>query len=70
ALNDSLKALELDDKNVQAYLRKGLSAYHLGKKDEALESFTSGLKIDPNQDQLKIWRTKCEEEITRRYAFL
>jgi len=62
AFDDSSKALQLDQTNVKNYLRKGLSAYYLGKKEEALKLFNDGLEIDPEQHQLKIWKEKCEQE--------
>jgi tetratricopeptide (TPR) repeat protein len=46
ALTDSTNAIELDEKNVKAYLRKGTALYHQDSKEEALKIFTRGLEID------------------------
>jgi len=63
ALNDSTNAIELDETNTKAYLRKGLALYHQNSKDEALITFVRGLEIDATNDQLKVWKEKCEKDI-------
>lgn len=46
ALNDSKNAIELDEKNIKAYLRQGTALYNQDLKDEALKAFERGLEID------------------------
>ena len=46
ALNDSNSAIQLDESNVKAYLRKGTALYHQDSKEEALKTFVRGLEID------------------------
>jgi hypothetical protein len=45
-LNDSTNAIDLDETNIKAYLRKGTALYNQGSKEEALKTFTRGLEID------------------------
>jgi len=45
-LNDSTNAIELDETNVKAYLRKGTALYNKNAKEEALKTFARGLEID------------------------
>ncbi|CAF1095627.1 unnamed protein product [Adineta steineri] len=46
ALNDSNNAIQLDETNIKAYLRKGTALYNQDSKDEALKTFIRGLEID------------------------
>jgi tetratricopeptide (TPR) repeat protein len=46
ALNDCNNAIQLDETNIKAYLRKGLALYHQDSKEEALKTFIRGLEID------------------------
>lgn len=46
ALNDSNNAIQLDETNIKAYLRKGTALYNQDSKEEALKAFTRGLEID------------------------
>ena len=46
ALNDSDNAIQLNQKNVKAYLRKGTALYNQNLKDEAYNTFVYGLEID------------------------
>ncbi len=46
ALNDSNNAIQLDEKNIKAYLRKGTALYNQDSKEEALKTFVCGLEID------------------------
>lgn len=46
ALIDSSKAIESDETNVKAYLRKGIALYSQGKKEEARQTLKRGLEID------------------------
>ncbi|CAF0749607.1 unnamed protein product [Adineta steineri] len=64
ALNDSNDALQLDEMNIKAYLRKGVSLYHQNLKEQALQVFIRGLEFDATNEQLKIWHDKCEKELS------
>lgn len=68
ALNDSNNAIELDETNIKAYLRKGTALYNQDSKEEALKTFVRGLEIDANNDQLKVWKDKCEKEVEEQKA--
>jgi tetratricopeptide (TPR) repeat protein len=46
ALNDCNNAIQLDETNIKAYLRKGTALYHQDSKEEALKTFIRGLEID------------------------
>jgi tetratricopeptide (TPR) repeat protein len=46
ALNDSNNAIQLDETNIKAYLRKGTALYNQDLKEEALKTFVRGLEID------------------------
>lgn len=46
ALNDSTNAIQLDETNIKAYLRKGTALYHQNLQEEALNIFSRGLEID------------------------
>ena len=48
ALNDLLKAGELDDQFTMAFFGQGLIFKHLKKRDEALESYKRCLALDPD----------------------
>lgn len=55
ALDDSNEAVRIDQTNVKAFLRKGISLYHLDKKEEAAKTFKQGICIDG-----KFWTFLCE----------
>ena len=55
ALNDSDHAIQLDEKNIKAYLRKGIALYNQNSVDEALKAFVCGLEIDGNRMQAYIY---------------
>ncbi|CAF4258786.1 unnamed protein product [Adineta steineri] len=66
ALNDSNNAIQLDETNIKAYLRKGTALYNQDSKDEALKTFIRGLEIDSANDQLKVWKEKCEKDLEEK----
>ncbi|CAG8525898.1 18364_t:CDS:10, partial [Racocetra fulgida] len=53
ALEDANKTVELKSDWVKGYSRKGAALHGLGKIQEARETYQEGLKIDPNNAQLK-----------------
>ncbi|CAF0778788.1 unnamed protein product [Rotaria sordida] len=66
ALKDSNDAIQLDETNIKAYIRKGVSLYNQDLKEEALEVFVRGLEFDSANEQLKIWQHICEKELTEK----
>ena len=46
ALTDSQRAIEFDELNIKAFLRKGIALCRLDRQEEALQIFQSGLQID------------------------
>jgi len=46
ALNDSNNAIQLDETNIKAYLRKGTALFNQDSKEEALKTFIRGLELD------------------------
>jgi len=46
ALNDCNNAIQLDETNIKAYLRKGTALYNQDSKEEALKTFIRGLELD------------------------
>ncbi|CAG8842908.1 1264_t:CDS:2, partial [Racocetra persica] len=53
ALEDANKTVELKNDWAKGYSRKGAALHGLGKIQEARETYQEGLKIDPNNAQLK-----------------
>ena len=53
ALKDAEKALEIKSDYVKGFLRKGTALKGLNKLDEAVNAFKEGLKIAPEDKQLK-----------------
>jgi stress-induced-phosphoprotein 1 len=53
ALEDADKTIELKADWAKGYSRKGAALHGLGKMEEAIQAYNSGLKIDPNNAQLK-----------------
>ncbi|CAF4276503.1 unnamed protein product [Rotaria sp. Silwood2] len=66
ALKDSNDAIKLDETNIKPYIRKGVSLYNQGLKEEALQVFVRGLEFDSADEQLKIWQHKCEKELAEQ----
>ncbi len=53
ALDDAKMCIQLKPEFVRGYSRKGLAEYYLEKYDDAAASYEAGLKLDPNNEQLK-----------------
>ncbi|CAG8522981.1 11639_t:CDS:2, partial [Scutellospora calospora] len=53
ALEDASKTVELKSDWAKGYNRKGAALHGLGKLDEARETYKEGLKIEPDNAQLK-----------------
>ncbi|CAF1323856.1 unnamed protein product [Rotaria sordida] len=66
ALKDTNDAIKLDETNIKAYIRKGVSLYNQDLKEEALQVFLRGLEFDFANEQLKIWQNKCEKELAEQ----
>ena len=52
ALTDSTRAIELDETNIKAYLRKGIALYRLDEKEEASKILECGLQIDGQSSRM------------------
>lgn len=61
ALDDAKKCIELKPDFIRGYSRKGLAEFYLKKYPEAKETYEQGLKIDPNNEQLKEGLGRAEE---------
>lgn len=59
SLLDAVKSLELDGTFVKGYLRKGKVELILGNGEGSLQTFKEGLKIDPNDKNLKEQKDKA-----------
>jgi len=53
ALEDANKTIELKPDWFKGYSRKGTALCYMSRYDEAKAAYEAGLKIDPNNDQLK-----------------
>lgn len=53
AFEDAQKTVELKPDWVKGYSRKGSALAYLGKLDESIEAYQEGLKLDPDNQQLK-----------------
>lgn len=53
ALEDASMCVTLKPDWAKGYARKGLALYYLGKYEEAEETYNAGLKLDPNNAQMK-----------------
>lgn len=63
AVTDAKKSLELNPNNATAFLRKGISEYHIKNYASALESFKEGQKLDNVGTSFTIWIKRCEETL-------
>ncbi|KAF0979213.1 hypothetical protein FDP41_001556 [Naegleria fowleri] len=53
ALQDAIKCTEVQPSFSKGFLRKGQALYGLGRLEEAFEALTNGLKLEPNNEQIK-----------------
>jgi len=53
ALRDIDRALELDPTYVKAYVKKGAIHYGLKEYHKSVESYEKGLKLEPDNEELK-----------------
>lgn len=53
ALQDAEKTLQLKPDWGKGYSRQGAALAYLGRTDEAIAAYEKGLKIDPNNAQLR-----------------
>ncbi|KAG8201055.1 hypothetical protein JTE90_002730 [Oedothorax gibbosus] len=53
ALDDAEKTVQIKPDWVKGYSRKGAALAYLKKHDDALNAYAEGLKLDPNNEQLK-----------------
>ena len=65
ALKDAEKCIDIDPTFVKGYTRKGHVQFFTKQYDEALETYTEGLKHDPSNEELKDGMRRCHEQINR-----
>lgn len=53
ALNDANKCVQIKPEWAKGYSRQGSALHFLGKYDEAIKAYQNGLKLEPNNEQLK-----------------
>ncbi|XP_015522942.2 stress-induced-phosphoprotein 1 [Neodiprion lecontei] len=53
ALDDAAKTVELKPDWVKGYSRKGSALAYLGRLDESIKAYEEGLKLDPDNQQLR-----------------
>ncbi|PVD35009.1 hypothetical protein C0Q70_06290 [Pomacea canaliculata] len=63
AVADCDKAVQLNCKNVKAYLRKGCAFFHLGDYKKALNTFKEGSEIEGENSGFTDWIEKCEVKL-------
>jgi len=56
ALEDADSCTKVNPQFVKGYVRKGLAQFNLGQYEEAYESYEEGLKVDPENTELKTGR--------------
>ena len=62
ALEDGTKCVQLRPEWGKAYQRKGLAEFYTGDYDAAISTYEEGLKIEPNNAQLKDGLSRAQEE--------
>jgi len=62
ALKDAEKCIEIDPTFVKGYSRKGHVEFFTKQYDKALETYNAGLKVDPNNEELKEGARRCYME--------
>ncbi|XP_057312977.1 protein SGT1 homolog [Hydractinia symbiolongicarpus] len=63
AVKDADMSIKLNKMDVRPYQRKGFALFSLKQYKEALKAYEDALKIDENNEQIKLWIRKCEAEI-------
>eukprot|EP00826_Nyctotherus_ovalis_P044733 TRINITY_DN4865_c0_g1_i12.p1 TRINITY_DN4865_c0_g1~~TRINITY_DN4865_c0_g1_i12.p1 ORF type:complete len:564 (+),score=207.99 TRINITY_DN4865_c0_g1_i12:207-1898(+) len=63
ALDDAIKCVELKPDFARGYGRKGLAEFYLGKYEEAQKTYEAGLKLDPDNQQLKQGLERAKERL-------
>ncbi|CAG8498015.1 299_t:CDS:10 [Ambispora gerdemannii] len=69
ALEDANKTVELKNDWAKGYSRKGAALHGLNRLEEALETYQAGLKIEPNNEQLKKSLTEVESVLASSNPF-
>lgn len=64
ALEDANKCIELKPDFARGYGRKGLAEFYLDKFEEAKKTYEQGLKLDPDNAQLKQGLERAEEALS------
>lgn len=66
ALADGAKCVELNAAWAKGHQRQAMALHGLGKLEESLESYDAGLKIDPNNAQMKAGQDKVHQDLARK----
>ncbi|CAL1544178.1 unnamed protein product [Lymnaea stagnalis] len=65
AIEDCDKALELNENNLKAFLKKGSALFQLNEFEKALAVFKEGHKRFETDDNFTQWIQKCEEKLPK-----
>lgn len=63
SIAEANKEIELNPKNSQAYLKKGMACFALDEFETAKNAFEKGYELDPSNPSFKIWIRKCNAEL-------
>ncbi|XP_026867587.2 protein SGT1 homolog [Electrophorus electricus] len=63
AINDAMKAQQLQPGMVSAFLRTGIAEYYLNDIAAAHKSFTIGQELDGSNESFDMWIKICEEKM-------
>ncbi|CAG8440393.1 5074_t:CDS:10 [Ambispora leptoticha] len=69
ALEDANKTIELKSDWIKGYSRKGAALHGLNRLEEALETYQTGLRIEPNNEQLKKSLAEVESALNSSNPF-
>ena len=65
ALKDAEKCIELEPTFVKGYARKGAVQFFVKEYDDAMTTYSEGLKHDPTNEELRDGLRRCQEQISR-----
>jgi len=65
ALKDAERCIEIDPTFVKGYARKGAVQFFVKEYDDALTTYSEGLKYDATNEELRDGIRRCQEQISR-----
>jgi len=70
ALNDAINAIEINENDSRAYLKRGIALYNLSKYEEALQVFEHGLRRAEGESNTKLtlfveWMDKSSKMVPK-----